>query len=305
MSLSETFAKCSANLNRANSSLENASGNFSQIYDLNTLAQVEQMQDLMSKQAIPFLYKQVEQLENVLEVEENYSKQALLELQNNKEQYNLLINQDKEYNDTNSKIKSLKLELEDMQAVFLELQNANATKMLSFNAESTEIEKKSKIKQLEGILKDLENPSANLNESMVQTPSNTNDILLSLKRHAAYLNANNNLHIKEETLKNGINILEQFDKTIMAKNIEISKKHKNNKQKYLSRLLKHFYEQQAECVAETIAILTDKVVAQIEMSTIEQKLIVNYTQDQISDALNFLTSAGIISNQASSITKNN
>ncbi|PVZ98437.1 hypothetical protein BB558_005559 [Smittium angustum] len=144
MSYIQTLINCNQTLANINQSLARSAEEFASIsedfplvqsktriiknHDLTTSAQVEYMQDMMSKQAIPFLYRQVEQLEQQLEMGLAESQNFQKEIENSKEEYTQLLIKDKKINELQHVIKNTKLELEDLQASYMEICNLNNTK---------------------------------------------------------------------------------------------------------------------------------------------------------------------------------
>ncbi|PVU85483.1 hypothetical protein BB559_006392 [Furculomyces boomerangus] len=305
MSYIQTLINCNQTLANINQSLARSAEEFASIsedfplvqsktriiknHDLTTSAQVEYMQDMMSKQAIPFLYRQVEQLEQQLEMGLAESQNFQKEIENSKEEYTQLLIKDKKINELQHVIKNTKLELEDLQASYMEICNLNNTKD----------------KQIFMLQKKME-----LSKS-VDTPTNNDDnqekILLKslgiLRTHfdKVKISSQNNISdVHKPTFEKGIEIISQFNNMRLKKFSGKSVHLKENKLKYLSRLLKLFYGSLGDCASALISELVGKVAVKIKYSQVRDKLLETYNDKNIGDALDLLVEMSIITVHADS-----
>ncbi|PVV02184.1 hypothetical protein BB560_003370 [Smittium megazygosporum] len=273
-------------------------------HDITTLEKVEETQDLMSKQAIPFLYKQVDQLETILD------KESLLEEQSAKEyksQYSRLIEQDKHVNSLSLKIKNMKLELEEMQASFLEIQSSISLKDKNINllqkqidekhdasVENVEVEKISKIKELQDRLSSYKTYQ-NSKSQLLQNPMNTDRLLSDIKNLTSNIKNKTSSTLKDNDSERISIVLDNLFQTVINPYIKTSEQHKINKHRYLSRMIKLFFPDQGECLADVIVFLTSKMVARVPFEELEVIMLEKYSNEELVSSLEFLKRANILS----------
>ncbi|KAJ1938259.1 hypothetical protein FBU59_004496, partial [Linderina macrospora] len=132
-----TLESCNSNLAAATNALATLTHTFPRVssvircekkYELTTASDINKAQDLISKEAVPFLFRQVDQLESAIEVIRTTHEAQLAKVEQQKSEYQQLLEDEATMLELQKVIKEEQSALADAQANLLNLKSTVAAK---------------------------------------------------------------------------------------------------------------------------------------------------------------------------------
>ncbi|KAJ1674358.1 hypothetical protein EV182_003441, partial [Spiromyces aspiralis] len=115
-------------LQQTTSSLNSLCKTFPRRYELTTMKDIDKAQDLISTEAIPFLYRQVEQLEEAIQLISSRHDDLNREVAHQKGAYMEFLEREKESLASQSLLRRIKTDIGEAQELLMELKTKSNSK---------------------------------------------------------------------------------------------------------------------------------------------------------------------------------
>ncbi|KAJ1900442.1 hypothetical protein LPJ66_001460 [Kickxella alabastrina] len=286
-----TLTHCNDNLNNATKSLSSLTRTFPRVetvircekkYDLTTATDINKAQTLISKEAVPFLFRQVDQLENAIEAIRAAHESLGQKVEDQKAEYSQLIDDEASMVELQNNLKAEQSALSDAQANLLNAKSLLATKERDL-AELTRA--RSAVRQKSAILDeatrvdaeiiktrraiaDIEHEMSGIpTDDLIQDSSDGTDKYVVLDCLREQLSCITDAVVDEKMdacIENAMGTIELLENKVFVPWWDSNTSLQTERLGYLSRLLRYFFKDHGTTMQAIIEVLLDHQAMTVE-----------------------------------------
>ncbi|KAI7826408.1 hypothetical protein BX661DRAFT_183980 [Kickxella alabastrina] len=270
-----TLTHCNDNLNNATKSLSSLTRTFPRVetvircekkYDLTTATDINKAQTLISKEAVPFLFRQVDQLENAIEAIRAAHESLGQKVEDQKAEYSQLIDDEASMVELQNNLKAEQSALSDAQANLLNAKSLLATKERDL-AELTRA--RSAVRQKSAILDEAtrHEMSGIPTDDLIQDSSDGADKYVVLDCLREQLSCFTDAVVDEKMdacIENAMGTIELLENKVFVPWWDSNTSLQTERLGYLSRLLRYFFKDHGTTMQTIIEILLDHQAMTVE-----------------------------------------